>query len=60
MKKLLNILRGMGSVLSIWPSNEPYKFDVAFLDRSDEEAIRCDWERVGECLQHAFDLEVNS
>ncbi|MBU0568021.1 hypothetical protein KKC52_08230 [bacterium] len=40
-----NLLRGAGSVINIWPnSNHQQK---AYPHKSDAEALRQDWERIG-------------
>ncbi len=53
--------RGMGSVLEIFPSNnrrDDY-LDTPFIS-SDEDAIKQDWQTVGEDIKSVIAKQVNS
>ena len=62
MSTLRNILRGMSSVLCIWPAPTSVEFGAEIRHRSDADAMRGDWEAVGADLRnamHAHESERN-
>ncbi len=50
MTALKNFLKGMGSALDLFPENRKKK-GFTLPTHSDAEAIRKDWEKVGEDIQ---------
>ena len=57
MTKLMsNIIKGMGSVLAVYPSARDKDPSSHFSGaRSTKEALRSDWEKLGGDLRHSFD-----
>ncbi len=54
-----NIVRGAGSVLEILPSPKaPYRQPLYNPAPSTSEALRRDWNRVGNTLRQAFETET--
>lgn len=51
-KHLRNILRGVGSILDVCPAERRGKVHPP--SRSDADALRGDWERVGQDLHNAI------
>lgn len=47
MRKVINILRGMASVLEIIPSSRPPVYRLVSLPRSKWAGIRADGEKIG-------------
>lgn len=52
LRKLLNFIRGVGSLLDMTPPPMPDAFKGKYL--SDAEAMRSDWQAVGEDLSYAI------
>ncbi len=52
---LRNVLGGMGSILSIRPSERWHRIAEDFIDVTTEEAVRRDWSRVGDDIKWAAD-----
>lgn len=53
----LNILRGMASVMNIWPADSPGDFLEDY--QSDTELLRGDWEVVGKDLRGAMEYLIH-
>lgn len=52
--KIKNIVRGAGSILEIWPHKNHRDFYTRF-NANETEALRKNWERVGQYLWKAID-----
>lgn len=50
-KALRNIIRGMGSVVNIAPAPRHSQIDSPTRGRSDADAVRSDWQRVGDDIR---------
>ncbi|MGD9647064.1 MAG: hypothetical protein AB7U73_15240 [Pirellulales bacterium] len=50
-----NVLGGMGSILSMRPTERPHRIAEDFIDVTTEEAMRRDWSRVGADINGAVD-----
>lgn len=53
-KTIRNFLRGMGSVLEIMPSGRLTQIGKGVLAKSSDQAIRSDWNKVGQDLRSAI------
>jgi len=53
-KFIKNMLHGMSSVLNVWPESQHRNY-YARLHKSTEDALRKDWERVGQYLWHGIE-----
>lgn len=51
-KRLINLFRGTGSILDIWPA--PVKLDDTYT-RDVDELVRQSWEQTGKALRRAMD-----
>lgn len=51
-------LRGVASVLELWPSTRPVAIGVGFEGRSDADALAGDWRSVGRDLAVAMDVKM--
>ncbi len=52
-RRIQNILRGMGSVVDLWPAKRD-RYAKAHPYRTDADALRHDWERIGGDMYKAF------
>ncbi len=58
MKKIIkNILKGAGSILFIAPPRQDRTFTRKFSSVSVEDALRGDWEKVGQALNKSIESE---
>lgn len=55
---LKNILKGAASVLEIWPDNRD-RLERIHPYKSDADALRSDWERVGADMWKAVEKEAH-
>lgn len=51
--KVRNIIIGMASIFDLFPAPRPLS-RPKFMDRTDEEALRSDWQAVGDDLRTAM------
>lgn len=60
-KTVRNFLRGMGSIVEIYPTRRNYDKLIVKVRRheTDLEALRSDWERIGQDMQRAIDIVSN-
>jgi hypothetical protein len=55
-----NIVKGAGSVIELSPVQGKYTLRYYSQNRHDAEALRKDWERVGETLSHVITRETSN
>jgi len=48
------MLTGMGSIFNLFPAPSPPLTRPKFLDRTDEEALASDWQKVGDHMRGAI------
>ena len=53
-RSLRNILTGMGSIFNLFPAPRPPLTRPKFLDRTDEEALASDWQKVEDDMRGAM------
>lgn len=54
MRTFWNVIRGVGSVIDIWPAPRLHQIVSPTHGRSDADALRGDWERIGGDFQAAI------
>ena len=57
-KKVKNWLRGMSSVVQVWPDTSSRIREI-LLRRSDSEALHGDWQRIGNDIRNATDKHAH-
>lgn len=53
------VLKAVGSIIELFPTNPNEKYVSSIPTHSDEEAIRKDWEQVGKDMWYAFQKNSN-